>query len=75
MRHLHASDVLAGFVIDPETAGPGDEEPAMFVDPHSVRRPPASRINECAEDHAAGDGSVLVEVKAAYFLRFVVVDV
>src|ERR1700734_3444476 len=47
MRHLHRSDMLAAFVIDPETARPGDEEPAMFVDPHPVRRPPASRIDEC----------------------------
>ena len=75
VRHLYGPDVLAVAVIDPDTVRPGDEEPAMFVDPHSVRIPAASWIDHCAEDHATGDGPVLVEVIAVYFPRFVVVDV
>ena len=75
MRHLHGSNVLAGAVIDPETARPGDEEPAMFVDPHPVGRPVACWIDQIAEDHAPGDSPVLVEVIATYFPRLVVVDV
>ena len=52
VRHLHCSDVLALTVKYPEATWPGDEDPAMFVDSHTIRGPAIYRVFQTAENYA-----------------------